>query len=267
MSHHYEPDIGNIKDSELDEILETEVGYIVSSLIENMSIRTSAQSTIEQGALAPKKVEGRDVDMVGRLRSPGGVKDIDGFYLLLQQAIEDKLDRQHIAEADRPIFTEDFNPDEIRAETITVCLKGRKPMSTGQGKHGSGGSQEWKARLRGIYDDPTKPNKKLYIFGRRYDNRVRIECYARTNKVANVRALWLEALMDEYMWFFRYEGCGQIRYDGRDEDGHKVIGSDNKLICRPLNYYIMTEKLFEISEYVMRSLIIKARLAEGITPS
>jgi len=249
-----------IRTDQLDEILENNP-TIITDIIERFYPATRLK---QEQQFVPVVYDGRNrAHVMDRLVSGGLSKDIDGVYSLIGQAINDKLTRERISAADRPIYTEDFNPENFRAETITASLISREPGTTSQGKHMNQGRQEWRPSLREMIDDPDHPNKKLRIYGQWFDNVIELCCWARTNKTANYRALWLERLMEDYMWFFKYEGVSGMRFNGRLADGFEDIG-DNSVHSRRLRYYVRTERITTVSEFVVKEILLKVFAAETL---
>tara|TARA_R110002020_G_scaffold268819_4_gene484142 strand:- start:19868 stop:20638 length:771 start_codon:yes stop_codon:yes gene_type:complete len=246
----------NIRTEQLDEILQNNP-FLVSKIIEQYYPATKLNRS---GPFIPNSVNGRAVNIVDRLMTGGFSQDIDGFYNLIKLAIDDYLTRQNITDDNKVIFTENFTPQQFRSETISVKLVSREPGTTSQGKQMNRGRQNWRPELREIIDDPDHPNKKLRIYGQWFDNVIELCCWARTNKAANARALWLEQLMEDYMWFFKYEGVSAIRYEGRLADAYENIG-DNAVHSRQLRYYVRTERITTVSEFVVQQILLNVALS------
>jgi hypothetical protein len=235
----------------IDKLLEHNYELLVD-IIEGIAGGT----TLKPSDFVPKYVKGRRVESTSRLQSGGNAKDIDEFYTLLQSALQDKQDRDNIVADDRVTLIHEYPPSEIRTELITYRLISRSCATTSQGHPMNKGRSDWKPKLRDVVPDPVHPNKKLLISGQLFDNLIELCCVARTAKVADQRALWLEDLMHQYAWFFTYQGVGQVLYMGRETDSHLEVGG-NKLHSRPLRYFVQTEKIFSSSEYTLADLFIR----------
>ena len=250
---------GNIHDELIDDLLERNPTFI-QELVECVTGPIKMH-----GAQVPVSVNGRDVKMNPHLMSTGDAKDIDGFYLLVQEVIADRLARENIAAEHRPIFTEENPPTDARSEVITFKLLSRCPGVISQGKQLAPGRQEWKGRHRDIMPDPDHPNKKLHIYSQVFDNVIELCCWAKTNKVANARALWLERLIADYTWYFKLSGVAQVRFHERTADMHEANDTDgNKIFSRPLKFYVRTERISNVSEYVLGDILLKTTVAADI---
>ena len=194
-----------------------------------------------------------------RLRTPFPAQDIDGFFRLVGQAIN----AQQTAEGvQNPLkYTEDMpeNDDNISGEVISYCVKERRPGAFEQVKQGAAfmdrTARTRKKVFRESYDDPEHPGLKVYTYGQEYDNMVEFKIWAKTNKTANARAMWFEDFMEQWRWYFEASGVKRINYEKRGEDMH--LSPENvKLVCRPLYYYVRTEKVTVVREYMLRSLVV-----------
>jgi hypothetical protein len=114
--------------------------------------------------------------------------------------------------------------------------------------------------VREILDDPDNPGYRKAILGYFYDNILRITCWARTNKAANARALWLEDVMEEYTWFFVYSGVNRILYQGRGPERYKDV-ANNRIYGRSVDYFVRTEKLRTISQKTLEEIVINLAVA------
>ena len=100
-------------------------------------------------------------------------------------------------------------------ETISIRLVRREPGRFSEGRPYEGDVRNLRPILRQVYDDPENPGYKRAEMGYWYDNTVRFTCWARTNKEADARALWFEALMEDYKWFYRLRGVNRVLFHGR----------------------------------------------------
>lgn len=245
--------IDNIKEGLLNELNEEDVDMFIVNVLDSY---VPNFSRIKKSDLTPLSVHGREQDFSRHLRAAESPKDLDGFFELLKEAINDRLDRENVAPQDRVILTEDYPPIDLKSETISFRVIERSPGTLSQGKQMNQQIQDWRGRLREIVPDLEHPGKKLVIVGQLYDNLIELTCWARTNKAANSRTLWLENLIEEYTWFFKYKGLKQIRYQGRQQDSFQEI-NNNRLISRPMRYFLSTEKLVILSEYTIREIVVK----------
>lgn len=198
-----------------------------------------------------------------RLRSPRPACDVDGFFTLVGKVIEKQQELD--GASTRLIYSEEYpeQDDNIEGERITFSVRSRRPGTFEQVQVGlADADRRIRSRMRlqrEILPDPDNPGMKIFTYGQEYDNWVTFRIWAKTNKVANKRAMWFENLIDEWRWYFEASGVKRVLYDERMEDVH--ISPDNrKLVCRPLSYFVRTEKVSTTKEFTLRSLIAEGSL-------
>lgn len=192
--------------------------------------------------------------------TPGRAKDINEVMSLIEEAIRDYEKREHATEDKKVKFTYEYPDNEAKLEAISVELTRREPGMFSQGAPFEGNIRQLRPLLRAEYEDPENPGYRRAVLGYCHDNILTLTPWARTNKAVNDRALWLEDLMEEYTWFFRYSGVARILYWGRGEEKQRLI-SNNPIYGRPINYYVRTEKLRSVSEKELEEICIRV----GIT--
>jgi hypothetical protein len=144
----------------------------------------------------------------------------------------------------------------LELEVVSLSLERREPGAFSQGAPFEGKVKNRTPLFREEIDDPDNPGYKLAILGYWYDNVLRMTCWARTNKAASDRALWVENVMVEYGWYFTSSGVSRLIYWGRgpevtrEFDGHKVYG-------RSIDYYVKTEKLRAVSQKKLEQIIVR----------
>jgi len=207
--------------------------------------------------------EANQLNSTPRLRTPRPATDIDGFFILVDQALKKQ---QEVEGVTHPVaFSEDFpeEDDNITRERITFSIKSRKPGTFEQVNVGlAGADRRTRARtrmLRESENDPDQPGSKIFTFGQEYDNWVVFNIWAMTNKTANRRATWFENFMEDWRWYFEANGVKRVLYSERMEDVH-LSPNNRKLVCRPLCYYVRTEKITHVREYVLRAIVTEGSL-------
>jgi hypothetical protein len=192
-----------------------------------------------------------------RTRQPTSAKDIGEFVGIVQKALKDKLEDEGLVIGKDLIFTEEYPPKDIESETITYRLLSRDPASMSGGRHLNQERQEWKPHLREISDDPNHPGYRLTTIGQKFENQIVFTCWAKSNKTANTRAIWLEDTLKAYTWFIKYEGVDEFYFIRREPDFLLDMGQANFLQGRPLVYYVRTERLTHLSEPTVRRIILQ----------
>jgi hypothetical protein len=193
-----------------------------------------------------------------RLRSPYPAKNINEFFALVETVINDYERRQSISEEAKIVFTEeepDYGKDQ--GPTITFNLVERHPGAAGKGPPMGGSVKSYMAILREEIDDPENPGYKRAILGYWHDNEVKFTVWAKTNKVANERALWFEGLMQEYSWYFTSQGVARLLFLKREAD-FVSDAKGQKLYGRPIHFYVRTETLTTISQKTFELISVGA---------
>ena len=187
--------------------------------------------------------------------TPGPAKNIIEVMELIKTAIEDRDRRQHkTADARVVVSYEDPDTDAL-LETITLSLIRREPGTYSQGRPMEGKVKQLRPILRELQSDSENPGYQRAIMGYFYDNVLQLTCWARTNKTANERAIWLETLMEDYMWWFVYSGTNRILYQGRASEKTVKI-QNNKIYGRPINYFVRTEQLRTVSQKELEEIVV-----------
>jgi len=198
-----------------------------------------------------------------RVRQPRPAQDVDGFFSIVQRCLQDKQNSEAIANDLKLNFLEEHPPGEIKTETISFTLRSRAPASLSRGPALSGGRQEMKPHIRSLENDPTQPGHQVITMGQQFENEVVLTCWAKTNKVANQRARWLEDTLKEYAWLIKYEGVMESFFLRQEDDMVlEVDSTSNTLKGRPLIYYVRTERLTHILEPTIRRIVVEYGLGE-----
>jgi len=193
---------------------------------------------------------------VGPTKSPGTAKDIVEVLELLRQVIVDYDERTR----QTPSATIDViydNPERpVESEVISLAFTSREPGMFGQGRPYENKTLNRRPILRECVDDPDHPGYKRAVLGMFYDNTIRMTCWARTNKEASNRALWLERMMEEYSWYFVSQGTNRILFDGWRQNVTLDI-FNNTYYGRPIDYFVRTERLWNVSQKTLEDIYIK----------
>jgi len=190
--------------------------------------------------------------------------DIDQFI----DAVKELIDIDQETSGQRVILKDDYTTDNIMEdpenptkELSGVVLYSMKRRAPGTMEGGNAwfdrGRREVKPRIREIItDDPCNPGKAKIVYSQWFDNEVKFDIVARTNKRANELALWFENLMETNRPFFAYRGITKYFLDQREADDFKQYGND-PFECRPYCYFVRTEKTYEVTEEALNRLIIR----------
>jgi len=187
--------------------------------------------------------------------TPGTSKNIIQVLELIKDAIENYELRQHKLDRDKVrVVYED--PDELAEfETISILIQKRQPGAFGAGAPFEASVKNLRPLLREETEDPDAPGYKRAILGYFHDNIVRLTCWALTNKAANARMLWLEEVMEQYLWYFRISGANRFFYHKHSDQLVKTV-SNNRIYGRPIDYFVRTETLRAISEKELETIYV-----------
>lgn len=193
------------------------------------------------------------------LRTPLPAKNLKEVYALVKTVIDDYERRMNIADDAKVNFTEE-EPDYLKASgpTITFSLHLREPGAMSKGSPMLRGTvRNFLPMLREEIDDPENPGYKRAILGYIHDNEVKFTVWAKTNKVANDKALWFEGLMQEYSWYFTSQGVARFLFLKREADLVSEVDGQ-KLYGRPIHFFVRTETLTTISQKTFELISIGA---------
>ena len=195
------------------------------------------------------------------LTTSGAAKNLLEVQDLIRQAIEDYEMREKTTAQSKVNYTAEEPEIDSRTETVTYSLVKREPGGFGQGGPFESQVRNLRPVLREVKDDPTNPGYRLITLGYWHENIIRLTCWAKTNKAANARALWLENLMEDYTWWFVLSGVNRILYNGQGAD-LVVNTNNNRFYGRPLEYYVKTETIRVYSEKTLEEILIKLKVSQ-----
>lgn len=145
----------------------------------------------------------KQISNSGQAPIPGA--NIIKFFELVQNAIWSRQNTENIPEDKRLLVLGDDPPDEeeVNSEAITFYLDKREAGQHGRGPVGTKTVKEVTHHVRSVQQHPEHPSEKLLTVGRKFDNYVVFNIYARTDYQALLRVLWFENVMDSFRWYFR----------------------------------------------------------------
>jgi hypothetical protein len=200
-----------------------------------------------------------------RMRQPREAVDIDAVPALIKQIFENKQELDGVVENAKILFTEERPDLDITTEAITFSLVSREPGSISKGAQFNRGVQEWKPHIRSIEEDIRFPGQHLVVMGQKFDNEMLFTCWAKTNKVVNARARWLEDTLRDYAWFMKFSGVEQFYFLGQGSDIMlELEGKANHLMGRSLRYFVRTERITTLKEQAIRRMIVKYGIGHTI---
>jgi hypothetical protein len=198
----------------------------------------------------------------GKTVTPGVTKDIIETMDLIGDVILNYQDRVHATEDSKVKIVYEKPDIPIESEVIEISIADRNPGQFSQGSTFEGGVKNRRPLLREEREDPDNPGYRRAVLGYFHDNVLRLTCWARTNKEANKRALWLEQVMEEYAWYFARSGVNRLLYEGWRVP--EVINIDNnRFYGRPIDYFVRTERLTNVSQKVLEEICLRIAASSG----
>jgi hypothetical protein len=188
--------------------------------------------------------------------TPGRAKDIIGVTELIEQAIRDYEKRERTTVGAKVEIVWERPEKPFESEVIALSIASREPGSFSQGRPFEGKEKNRRPIVREIVNDPDNPGYKRIVLGFFYDNTLRITAWARTNKEATKRAIWVEDMIEDYSWWFTRSGVNRILFEKWLFPVFMEV-NNNPYYGRPIDYFVRTEKLFNISQKTLEEIYIR----------
>jgi len=162
---------------------------------------------------------------------------LDKFYELVAELIRNAQVQDGIIEDEIIAFTEEYTPEEFHNfgdEVIVFRLLKREPA-----RMDSKGTSRPQRNSMHSYEmlKPNFPNKSIIVESRPIDHIIELTCWAKTNRLANKRAIWLEKLLINNSWVFETQGVERFYWEGRGPDTYMTSG-EQRLFYRPLKFFV-----------------------------
>lgn len=190
-------------------------------------------------------------------KAPYAPRSLADFPAVLRGVLTAAQTQTHVIDGSDVILTTDnvdFEATRSGKHVISLSLKKREPAGAGNGKPFNQEFKNYVPTLREQYTDPEDEGYKVAVFGKFYDNLVCMSIATTSSHEADVRASWLEDVIESYEWYFNQRGI-KIIFLRRNEDKLQTV-NDNKIYIRPLEFYVRTEKLRKVSQKVLEELVI-----------
>jgi len=169
---------------------------------------------------------------------------LDRFYNLAADLVDHAQETAGVLESEKIKLIEEYPPerlDKLNNEVICFRLLRREPAN--MNTKGSGRPHR-KSTFYYDYNNPSAPNKKIIVESRPVDHRIEFTCWAKTNKICNKRALWLEKLFINHSWVFETQGVERFYWADRGPDTY-MMSASQRLYYRPVNFFVRFRE-FEI---------------------
>ena len=159
------------------------------------------------------------------------------FFEIAEKLIKNAQERDGVDEEKQIRLVDQYPPnpfDDYGDEVIAYRLLKREPANM----NAKGTSRP---QRKSMYShsgmSPDCPNKTIVIEARPIDHTIEFNCWAKSNKLANDRALWLEKLFVTNSWAFEVQGCERFYWKGRGPDTYMTTGGQ-RLFYRPISFFV-----------------------------
>ena len=170
------------------------------------------------------------------------VLTLDRFFSIASRLIKDAQVREGVEESKLVQISEEYPPvnyEDFGPELICYKIVSRTP-----GMMNTKGTGRPHRKSNYYYEkvDPNYPNKSIIVESRPVDHVIEFTCYAKTNKLANKRAIWLEKLLINSAFAFEINGAERFYWKERRSDSYISIGQQ-KVFSRPIHFFCALESL------------------------
>jgi hypothetical protein len=179
---------------------------------------------------------------------------LDIFFELVGSVIKNA--QKNIKESSQVSLVEEYPPEDFSNygdEVISFKVIERKPGM--MDKKGTSRPQR-KSRYSYEYLDENQPNKIITVETRPVDHVIEFSCWAKNNKIANKRALWLEKLLINTAFVFIENGAERFHWKDRRADTYMTVGNQ-RIFYRPLHFFLRFREFDATAHSALRSFFIE----------
>lgn len=162
---------------------------------------------------------------------------LERFFKITADILEDHQKKAGIIVDERVLLSEEHPPDyfgDDEDEIITWRVLNREPANMDTK------AQNRPQRKSSYYynlQSSEWPNKVVLVESRPVDHKIEFTCWAKTNRLANKRAIWFEKLMISNSWAFEVQGAERFLWLNRGPDMY-TTHQQQRLFGRPLNFML-----------------------------
>ena len=178
------------------------------------------------------------------------------FFENVADIISDAQDRAGLSSSKFIELTEEYPPDSFgHDEDERICFRVLSRHPAKMDRKATGRPQRGFTHYYECVQG-RDPNKVLVIESRPVGHKIEFTCWAKSNKLANARALWLETLLTNHSWANKIKGAERFHWEGRGADGYMTSGGQ-KLFYRPLNFFLRFREFAVRAAPIIRNFEIK----------
>jgi hypothetical protein len=181
--------------------------------------------------------------------------DLDIFFDVAGKLIKDAQEREGTNPEDMVRIVEEYPPENMHEygnEVITFKVVERKP-----GMMNTKGTSRPHRKATYSHQEmrPDLPNKVITVESRPVDHVVEFNCWAKTNKLANKRAIWLEKLLINSAFAFEVRGAERFFWKERLSDNYMTVNGQ-RIFSRPLRFFLRFREFDAKAVTMIRKIMV-----------
>lgn len=181
--------------------------------------------------------------------------DLDIFFDVAGKLIKDAQEREGTNPEDIVRIVEEYPPESMHEygnEVITFKVVERKP-----GMMNTKGTSRPHRKATYSHQEmrPDLPNKVITVESRPVDHVVEFNCWAKTNKLANKRAIWLEKLLINSAFAFEVRGAERFFWKERLSDNYMTVNGQ-RIFSRPLRFFLRFREFDAKAVTMIRKIMV-----------
>lgn len=181
--------------------------------------------------------------------------DLDIFFDVAGKLIKDAQEREGTNPEDIVRIVEEYPPENMHEygnEVITFKVVERKP-----GMMNTKGTSRPHRKATYSHQEmrPDLPNKVITVESRPVDHVVEFNCWAKTNKLANKRAIWLEKLLINSAFAFEVRGAERFFWKERLSDNYMTVNGQ-RIFSRPLRFFLRFREFDAKAVTMIRKIMV-----------
>lgn len=182
--------------------------------------------------------------------------DVNDVAALIETVIAEQQSLEGVLERDRVLFQKSFADNPSRNPVITWKVIKRTPGVFEQSKISEAkGHREHNPHLRAVTTDPTDIGYSIFHYSQVMDTYLEFMINANDSAEVDRVALWFENLIEQYKWFFSFQGLNRIFFIERQREEFENNRS-NLQYRIPMIYFIRTEKTISIKTKDIENITI-----------